>query len=474
MPAIPLPTGNSGLNASPKTLETVKNLFLTRGNNPVLSIRPGIDKIDDAFGASRGSGLFRNNVTGDEELYMVSGTRLIRIVVSNVLARKQLNATDITITNLGEITGSSDIVMVGGFTKLLIMEVGGRGFVFDQINGLVEITDVSFQQSNIAFYDNGRFVFIPSDGSPFFWSELDDPSNILPSSFADAEIFPDPNKSGFALKSSIYVLGSRSVQRFRYNSTLDTYKTYVGEESTIGYVGGMVQFGETFAFLGNGADGDFNIYAMAGQPQTISNDFISELINNEYSLPELAEIRAESFEWKGSPLIIFYLPRHTLVYYGAWSFWESQNTDDDLNPSKVWRISTVEYAYGYLWTGDAFDASIGVMRDSGNEYGLDIGWGIITFIQALPEFNFIVSRIVATATMGRVAVNQEAKPQIGLSVSTDGQTFNPPVWLNLGRAGDYNLNLRWGAPICKGYDHVGIEFTGYGNAVMNLDGVYFE
>lgn len=472
MPDIALPTGLNGLTASPKTREETKNLFVTRGQNPALSIRPGIDLIDTTFGSCRGMGLFRNDVSGDEELYGVFGTRLVRITVTNVLARKELSSDDILIENLGEIPGTSVIRFTAGFTKLLILQVGGLAWEFNQAFGLVLISsNPNFLPSVTATYDSGRFVYCPLDGSPNFWSELDEPGDILASSFFDAEIFPDPTKANYAQKSSVYVLGSRSIQRFNYNPNRDTYDTYKGEESTIGYVGGLTRYGETFAFVGNGSEGDFNIYVMNGQPQAISNDYVSELINNEYSLPDLENMTAESFEWKGSLMAVFYFPRHTLVYYGGWSFWQSGVAGSKVLP---WRINNIAYAYGYLWTGDDTDGSLGVMRDSGNEYGNDIEWMIKTYIKTLPETNFVVNRVVATATMGAVATTEESLPQIGLGVSLDGRIPGQPIYLNLGRAGDYNLNLRWGAPIAKGYDHVGLEFLGKGNAVMNMDGIYFE
>lgn len=472
MPEITLPTGNNGLTASPKTREEVKNLFVTRGQNPTLSIRPGVDLIDTTFGPCRGLGLFRNDVTGDEELYGVFGTRLVRITVTNVLARKELSSDDILIENLDEIPGTSVIRFTAGFTKLQILEVGGLAWEFDQSAGLVLISsNANFLPSVWCAFDAGRFVYTPLDGSPNFWSELGEPGIILSTSFFDAEIFPDPTKANYAQKSSVYVLGSRSIQRFNYDPDLDTYRTFKGEESTIGYVGGLTRYGETFAFVGNGADGDFNIYVMDGQPVAISNDYVSELINNEYSLPDIENMTSESFEWKGSLMAVFYFPRHTLVYYGGWSFWQSGVAGPKVLP---WRINNIAYAYGYLWTGDDIDGSLGVMRDSGNEYGNDIEGRVKTYIKTSPESNFVVSRIVATATVGAVSTTEENLPQIGLGISLDGRIPGPPIYINLGRAGDYNLNLRWGSPIAKGYDHVGIDLIFKGNAVINMDGIYFE
>lgn len=467
--SITLPTGLNGLEASPKTREEVKNLFFTNGETSVLSIRPGIEGITTGFGRCRGSGLFRNNFTGDEELYMVSGNRLVRVTITNPQARKNITVNDVQVEDLGEIAGEGECILVSGFTKMLVMQIGGTAYVYDHDDGVVEITDEDFIPSVSASYDNGRFVFVPNDGQIFFWSSLDDPGDIKPQDFSDAEIFPDPNKVVYTHKSSIYIGGSRSFQRFTYDGNLQTYRTYRGEESTVGYVGGITGFGETFAFVGNGSDGDFNIYIMDGQPRAISNDYVSELINDEYSLFEVENMIGESFEWKGTTLLVFHFPRHTLVFYGAWAFWQSSITGE--RPTR-WRINYLQSAYGFTWTGDFLTSDIGVLRDSGNEYGNDIEWGIKTYINATPEANFLINRITTRITMGKALGG--SVPRIGLSVSKDGRIFPAPRYKTLGTTGRYNKELRWGSPVIKGYDNVGIRFTGYGNVVMNLDGVFFE
>lgn len=468
--ALPLPTGLSGLDASPKTREEVKNLFYTRGKIPVLALRPGVDLIAlTGGGRCRGQGLFRNNLTGDEELYQVSGQKLQRITITNPQARKVLTSSDILIEDLGVIDGATECILVGGFSRLLIMQVGGKGFVFDQVNGLEEITDPQFLPSVSVVYDDGRFVFIPLDGDVFFWSLLDDPASILPENFADAEIFPDPNKAVWVDKSILYVAGSRSVQLFSYDAIRDTYITYEGRESKKGYVGGLVKFGETHAFLGNSSDGNFDFYVMADEPKGISSDYVAELLNDEYSLPELTNIVGQSVEWEGTPIIIFYLPRHTLVYYGDWALWHSgiQGGQDS-----TWRINHIQSAYGFQWTGDDNNDRIGVLRDSGNEYGDDIEWGLLTKILATPETNGVLRRVTVRATMGKSSGS--SVPRIALQISKDGRIPGKIMYRTLGDQGNYNAQLRWGAPLAKGYDYLGLQFTGYGNVIMNVDGVFIE
>jgi len=470
MNPIPLPKGLTGLESSPRSQELVRNMFMTSGDTPVLSIRPGVDQVTSGFGASRGAGLFANNETGDEELYMVSGTRLIRVTIINNRAEKILQPEDIQVDDLGEIPGNGRCILVGGFTSLCIMEVGGKGYVYNQVDGLEEITDPNYRPSVSVAYDNGRFVFVPEDGNPFFWSNLEDASAIDSEDFADAESYPDPNRCVFTVRRSIFVGGSRSFQRIDYDATRQTYVGRKGSESKVGYVCGLVKYAETFAFIGNDSDGDFGIYVMGEQPQLISNDAINELINKEYSFFDLRNIDANSVHWKNQRLTIFNLPRHTLVFYGAgWALWQS-GVSGYLN--KTWRISTIQTAYNYQWTGDEQSSAIGVLRDSGNEYGNVIEYAIKTFIRSTPESNFFVRRIAASVTAGRAL--GENIPQIMMAHSKDAKLPSQQRWRNLGRTGDYNNQVRWTGGISKAPESLTIWIIGYGNVPMNVDGLAFE
>ena len=480
---IPLPMGNEGLSASPKTQERLKNLFLTSGQAKVLAIRPGIDKIIEGFGRCRASGLFRNNPEveeiGEEELYMVSGQRLIRIRIVNNLPKRVLSLNDVAIDDLGSIPGAGECVLVPGFSKLLVLEVGGRAYTYTHAGGLIPFGESSlpsdesnYRASLHAVYDAGRWVYAPLDGEPFFWSELEEqggPEVILGSNFADAEAFPDPIKTVQQLKGSIYAGGTRSWQRFRFDPVLDTYRPYIGEESKVGFIGGLVNYGENFAFVGTGPEGDINIFEMRGQPFPISNDFISEFINSEYSAIELGSMTATSFEWKKTTILAFRFPRHTLVYYGGWAFWQS-----GLSGQSVinWDINYTQSAYGYIWTGDRNSFNIGIFIDRGHEYGEDIEWLLRTFIDSTTESFFVINRITARVSMGKSLGGKESR--IALSLSRDGVLFGQNMYKTLAATGHYNAQLRWGSPLMKAYDSVSILFTGYGSVVMNFDGVFYE
>jgi|APSaa5957512535_1039671.scaffolds.fasta_scaffold06613_6 hypothetical protein len=466
---IKLPTGYAGFENSPELKEELKNFIVMPSQaGPILSLRPGVEYLLDGFGKCRAMGEFRNNLTGDMELYTVSGKRFCRIRINDISSFKNLKGNEVVLEDIGEITGSSKLILLGGFTKLLIMEVGGRAWVYDQVNGINLITDPNYLRSSSVAYDDEKFIFVPTDGSPFFWSKLGDPGSIDPSSWADAEKFPDPNKAVFTLKSSICVLGSASTQRLNYEPTANVYLTYQGTESNVGYAGGLTDYGETYAWVGMSAGGSFSFYAMAEQPQRISDDSIDELINREYSLREVSNTRAQSADIDGTKVLIFYFPRHTIVYYGGWGFWQTGSSGLNVD---TWNISHLQKAYGFVFTGDSKGPQIGYLKDTGRDYGDHIEYGVKTYMTAPPNTTIDIKFLYCRATMG----NSESENQIGRLLSKGGRIFSPSAsYKSLGVKGDYNRGVRWGSPVIKHDGHIGIYITGQVDSPINISALSYD
>lgn len=480
MQPIPLPGGNTGLRTSPKLRQELKNLYLVAGENSALSLRPGVDSIAELSGVCRGLGLYRNQATGDEELYGVFGQRLVRITISIIRPEKRLIPSYMKIDDLGEMPGAGECLLVGGFTRLCIIQVGGLGFTYSVAEGLQLIDDPLFLPSVSMDYDSGRFVFVPKDGSPMFWSKLDDPSAIYPGNYADAEREPDPNKACKRIKDTVYLLGTRSIQGLDYDASLDTYVPQGGESAAVGYVGGMTPFGEVFAFVGQGTNGGFDVYVMGQEPVSITNDYVAELINAEYSLPELINMRGEYAVIEGTQVLVFYFPRHTLAFSnGGWSFWQSGISGYSVN---TWRISHMQYAYGYIFTGDSIDGNVGVLRNSGVDYSGSIEYMLKTFIRWTSDDRSSIRRISLDVTMGSAGISSDdaaskagSNPQAGLSISRDGVVFPAsPKYINLGGIGDYARQAVWCGPFGSSRDGYTVVISGYSNTDLTITGVNFE
>jgi hypothetical protein len=460
MTAIPLPTGMRGKQDSPKQSEKVINAYFKEGT---ILTRPGVYQGDLGIGKCRGVGKFK------EELYQVSSNRLIKITITST-GKKVLTPADIVVTNIGEIEGTANCVMKAGFNDLCIMVKGGKAYIYNDVSGLREITDVSYQASVSVSYDAGRFVFVPEDGGPFFWTELANPASILAVSYADAEEFPDHNKAVNSYKQSIDIMGSRSIERLQYNPNITSYARIQGISSNVGYVGGLTDFGESYAFIGI-EDGGYSIYVMGWQPVPIPNDYADELLNITYTQTELEAVRGDTFRWQGQIITLFRLPNHTLVLYSVGqgfdiALWHSETTAKDTG-TLDWGFT--QAAYGYTWTGNFNSVNIGILTDDTIEFGNDIEGRLQTFYRAENRTNSIISRVFLDCTTGQ----GNGENEVNASFSRDGKIFGSIVSVSLGQLGDYGKEVSWG-PIGMVDNFLGLNFTWIGQVSVNVDGAYIK
>ncbi len=460
---IPLPTGLAGTQGSQQKQELVRNMIYS---SDTLKRRPVVDNFLD-FGGDvfcRGFGLFRNQETGDEELYGVIGNDFVKIVISDPQATKPIGAGDIVTEVIGTIDDTADVRIVSDFARCCIMVVGGPAYIYNGTT-LQEITDPDYLPSVEVAVDDGRFIFCPADGSPLFYSLLQDPADI-DERFFDAETKPDPNKSCFVRRGLLYALGSRSIEVLDYNPQLDIYQRVSADSQSVGFVSALTAYDDSYAFIGQGENGGFEVYLYTTFAEKISNETISELLNREYDERELRNLTATQFKWEGTNIAIFSLPRHTIVYYGAWAYWQTGVTGKE---QTTWRTKYVQYAYGFYWTGDSISGDVGNLVYDSTEFGEPVEGLIDTYVKLSPETNFICHRIYLEATQG-----QSPESRVSISVSDDGQVFGPERYLDFGTLGDYNNQIAIGPPVGKFRRFMAIRVRFYGTATINLDGLYFE
>jgi len=268
MTQVPLPTGIQGDKDIPRLQESLVNLF-NPGDNTLIKT-PGITAL------SVGEGNCRGAISFQEEHYQVSGTELIKISDSGFK------------TVLGMIEGTADVDMAISFIALEIVVKGGKGYSFSTSGGLIEITG-SFVPSVEVEAINSRFVFVPFDGSPLFFTDVNDPTTIPALNFFDAELLPDRNTGVINLRNDLYVGGIDSFEIFRDTGDADNVFQRVDQASIeSGYLTAKARYKDTFVFLGRDRDGSFGFHAIsAGNAPKISIPQIDEILNNEYTLQEL-------------------------------------------------------------------------------------------------------------------------------------------------------------------------------------------
>ena len=248
MPVVAFPLGLIGSEQLPRTKRTLENCF-NNGNGNLLH-RPGILALQDTGKTARGS--FQWNGF----LYQVVSNDLIKITDIN---------TGAFTTNATPIDGSQNIKFAIGFNTAVIVVQGGKIYTLDKADVVTEISgNAFFVACTEVAHINGRFVYIPSDGSVAFFSDIGDAGSIQALSFFDAESLPDENNGVINYRNTLFILGTDSIEPFRDAGTSpNPFLRINGGRIDNGYIAGLIEYNQTFIFLGREKDQDFGIYALA-------------------------------------------------------------------------------------------------------------------------------------------------------------------------------------------------------------------
>jgi hypothetical protein len=427
MQQVPLPTSFKSIDEFPRLRESLINMMNVGGNKIIQ--RPGIISKGNGVDACRGQIKFQ------DELYQVSGDRLLKV------------DEDGDTTDLGFISGSSQCVMAVGFTFLVIVVKGVTAYSWDG-STLLEITDVDFLPSDDAAYLNGRWIFIPSDGGPAFFTEALNPNNILATSFFDAETQPDLNAGVINLRNRLYIMGQETTEVFRDTGTgTIPYQRIDGASVWTGLVAGHTFYGNSFAFLGKDKDNNFGFFQMgSGEAVRISNPAVDEILNDSYTVEELQTCIAQRLQWKGQDIAVFRLPRETLCFNGGWFFMSSiatfEETEFSGNDFVTWRPNYITHCYGEYYVGDVSTNDIGVLDDIATDYGNDVDYGFDTFARFARGSYFTVDSLEIDGLAGQ----DSPEATIGLSVSDDGKTYGEFFYIGMGDIGEYARRVDWELP----------------------------
>lgn len=394
--------------------------------------RHGIELLNTTDKVARGAFVWR------ERLFQVVGESLIRID----------NLASGDFTTIGTIAGSEPIDHSIGFNFATIIVKGatGKGYTLSDADALVEITDSDFKSSIGVANLKGITVFIPFDGSPAFFGNPGQPGTILASSFFDAEKLPDRNNSVFNLNDTLFIGGTDSFELFRIPNNPNTTVPFVavtGGRINNGFVGGLLEYGDTFLFIGREKDQGFGIYAIGqGRAPKISNEMIDDIIST-YTQVELEQAIPGTIKVRGYLLATFQLDRDSFGFYkGEWFLLDSIRDGE----SKPWGGGFIAQLEGKYFT--AFEDKIGVFNpDLNTDYGERItrliriifinedgGWFPCTRLELGISQGFNANKpVTALKRNGTVA----------LRTSRDGVEFGPEVFRDLGLEGDYQSRLIW-------------------------------
>lgn len=431
MADIPLPLGFAGSVKLPKTHTNLINCWNADGT---LINRPGITGLASTGLVARGQFVW------NEGLYQVVSTSLIKIT----------NVVTGAYSVIGTIAGAADIDVAIGFNTACIIVKGGNGYTLDKSDVLTQMVSAQFVASDSITHINGRFIFIPSDGDPAFFSDVGAADTIQTSSFFDAEELPDKNTVTINLNNNLYIGGTDSFELFRDTPVGPNYFVRMNARVSFGYIGGLVEYSTTFLFVGREKDQGQGIYAMdQGNAPKISNELIDNILT-QYTVTELQNIKANRFKWNGYDIATFKLPNHSFGYMkGNWF----ELTTQVGNEPKPWAANYITHFGGKYYI--AHEGEIGVFDDVPTDYGNPF--------QKTIEMGFTEVRDF-TANALELFISQGYNAEIGsvaLQLSRDNVLYGEPFYRPTGDQGEYYNKLEWVYPGGLGYyeGFMGIRLT---------------
>ena len=427
---VALPQGLKGSVKLPKTQTNLINCWNVDGD---IINRPGITQLNTTGLVARGQFVWNDN------LYQVVATSLIKIT--------DLDAG--TYSTIGTIAGSADIDVAIGFNTAVIIVKGGNGYTLDTSDTLTLMVSPQFVPSDSVTHINGIFVYVPTDGSPAFFSDVGAADTIQTTSFFDAEQLPDKNTVCFNLNNLLYIGGTDSFEVFRYTGVGLVPFSRLDGRISFGYISGILEYSDTFIFIGREKGQDVGIYAISqGTAEKLSNEMVDSVLIT-YTTTELKEAKSNRFKWLGYDIATFKLNNDAWGFNGGWF----ELTTQVSNTTKPFDADFITHHKQKYYVAN--DDKIGVLADTPTDYGNNFEGTIILGFEEDAEFS-----------VGSLELNisQGYNSNIGsvaLQLSHDNVIWSQPFYRQTGRIGEYSKQLRWEYSGGLGYYYgfMGIKIT---------------
>lgn len=388
------------------------------GGGPIIQ-RPGITGL--AVNGRVARGAFEWNGS----LYEVASTDLLKI-----------NTDDNTFSVVGTIAGTASIVSAIGFNTAAIVVKGGLGYTLDKSDVITEITNPNYVASDSVCHIDGRFIYIPSNGDPAFFSDVGAAGTIQSNSFFDAEQLPDLNEVCFNFRNILLIGGGDSFEQFRSFADDPTVPfRRLNARIDNGYIGGILEYNNTFLFIGREKGQNLGIYAInQGISPKISNEYIDTILST-YTEEELSDCISGRIKWNGFDIATFTLARHSWGFMGGNWFDLDVRVDGINRPWQAGYIVEFDLKY-YSFNGE----NIGVFEAVNRDYGLPFERQINGVFES--EGSFSIQRLEYRLSQGF----NDAVGSVTLQVSEDNVLFGPPFHQNTGAIGKYSDKLEWNYP----------------------------
>ncbi len=323
---------------------------------------PGLTQYGTGVGIDRG-GLWNER---HAEHYRVSGNSLIKVGA----------AGDATV--LGAISGIDTVSVPYSFNTQSIV-ADGRFWLYDAVNGLVEVVDANLGNPVDCVWIDGYYFF--TDLQNIYHSSILDETQIDPLKFATAEFSPDPTLGvGKTVDNKAIAFGRYSIEYFANRASQNfAFSRIPTRAIKAGIVGThcKAEMMNTWFIMGGRKEEDVSIHQVgAGDITKIASREVDKIIS-KYTEEELSLSVLEARGEDDYHYLIVHLPRETLMFNveiaraaGRDAAWTILKTD--VLGDAQWRakFGLFEPRLGVWVYGDKIDDTLGILdKDVSTHYG---------------------------------------------------------------------------------------------------------
>lgn len=384
------------------------------GSNGYLRSFPGVVKVNDVAGVSRGA-MYNSH---ESAVYRVCGTKIYRsgMEVGLLPGSKRVSMACSYNSQAVGANGLLTLFRYDGDVKLMSNWPVSSGFTQYELGSLRDLCR-----------NRSRYIWSKDGSDSFFISDLQDESK--PDRYAAeyrAESQPDGIIGIDDWRDFVVCFGTKTTEYFSLtgNSSSVGVAVYQAQPSMMvqkGIAGTYckTKYADTHAIISHPATGAPSVYLInSGAVQQIATASIERILQ-DYSEDELATGIMETTRFEAHELLIIHLPRHVLVYDGSvnqggmqWAVLKT-GFGSDVH-------SAIDYVYegNQITCGDKFLPAVGVLDKSlTSQYGQQQEHLLYT-----PLFKADNARAFDFELESATGVSQFAE-QIFISATTDGINY---------------------------------------------------
>ena len=368
---------------------------------------------------------------GFQNHYRVSGTDFISVSATG------------EITVLGTIPGTKQVSITYSFNNVAIVG-DGKLYYYNPTDGFRQLTDPDIGSPIDIVWVDGFFFL--TDGQKIYHSDSIDEESYLNVAQGDPQFIPDSSMGlGQNEDNEVIVFGAFSKENF-LNTGSDNFKfqRIPRKAQKIGILGTHCkkEMNAKWYILGRRLETSPSFHVITvGEERSIGTRE-TDLILQEYTDDELSTTTIDAIVDAHTKMVIYHLPRHTLMYNetiaekfqsndAAWTILKT-----DVAPQLNWRARNFvrDKRNGKWLAGDKYNSNIGhLTEDVCTDYGEISEWELFTPLLKIESLSMDYLEI---ETIPGNAIDDDAA--VFLSTTQDGRVYGQQQIQLYGHVNDYN------------------------------------